>query len=58
MVSTEFSIVFKDSIPQEGIGAFADAIIKIKEAGIDINSDYVSRKLGISEYDKIVNSTE
>lgn len=54
----ERSIVFKDSIPQEGIGAFADAIIKIKEAGIDINADYVSRKLGISEYDKIINSTE
>lgn len=54
----ERSVVFKDSIPQEGIGAFADAIIKIKEAGIDIDSSYVSRKLGISEYDKIVNSTE
>ena len=54
----ERSVVFKDSIPQEGIGAFADAIIKIKEAGIDVNADYVSRKLGVSEYDKIVNSTE
>lgn len=54
----ERSVVFKDSIPQEGIGAFADAIIKIKEAGIDVDSSYVSRKLGISEYDKIVNSTE
>lgn len=54
----ERSVVFKDSIPQEGIGAFADAIIKIKEAGIDIDSSYVARKLGISEYDKIVNSTE
>lgn len=54
----ERSVVFKDSIPQEGIGAFADAIIKIKEAGIDIDSSYVARKLGISEYDKIVHSTE
>ena len=54
----ERSVVFKDSIPQEGIGAFADAIIKIKEAGIDVDSSYVARKLGISEYDKIVNSTE
>ena len=54
----ERSVVFKDSIPQEGIGAFADAIIKIKEAGIDVDSSYVSRKLGVSEYDKIVNSTE
>lgn len=54
----ERNVIFKDSIPQEGIGAFADAIIKIKEAGIDINSDYVSRKLGVSEYDKIVHSTE
>lgn len=54
----ERSVVFKDSIPQEGIGAFADAIIKIKEAGIDVDSSYVARKLGISEYDKIVHSTE